>query len=122
MANAAHLTERADALADIQEDGQALTLYVSNPDPAPAWDPDYNADTGTTIYALTLEHDIEFGDSRLTLQDTQKLMVAQSPDALSIEPGDEILYDDGNKRTVVTASPFAPGGTIIFWDVVCARG
>ena len=126
MANAAHLAERADALEAIIEDGMSATLYETNPNASPQWDPDYPSDAATAIYVLRLEEQSVFqsntglGDG-LTIADSIKLMVAQYPDALQITLGDEIEMD-GIRRTVTEAKPFAPGGTIIYWDVLIARG
>ena len=114
MANAEHEQDAREAIQDIKDDGQAATLFVRNPDVAPAWDPDYSAETGTTIYLVRFEEETSYGDD-MTVKHMKKVMIAQSPASLFISLGDDIVID-GLRLTVTLIKPFAPAGSIIYWD------
>jgi hypothetical protein len=121
MPNAEHLADAIEAVADIQADGTVATLFVSNPAETPAWDPDYSADTGTTIYVLRMEQTRKYSDDNLSVEEVEKIMIARSPVNLVPAIGDDIQI--GNvRKTIILLKPFSPADTVIFWDAEIARG
>jgi hypothetical protein len=116
--------EAADALADLQEAGAAVTFVGAIPGTAGVYDPatdTWSVGTPATDapgIALQMPGDpATYRALSLIELNPITLMVAASGLGITLHPGMPLVWA-GKAYTIRTADPFAPDGTPIYWDVV----
>lgn len=119
-----YATDAADALADITENGAAITFPDAIPGTAGVYDPATDTwsagtpPTDATGYALQLEGDADTYRALSLIQSNPvTLMIAASGLTITPRPGMAFTWAS-TAYTIRTADPFGPDGTPIYFTVV----
>jgi len=106
---------RADAAAGITEGGTTATLRKPGTTSGPAHNPTRTPGAEYECKVLVLDYRLSERDGVLVQANDRKVMIAAEGLAVAPEPGDALTVG-GVAYAVVSAMPFAPGGSVVYYE------
>jgi hypothetical protein len=121
--------EMKEVAEDLLEDfGMICVLRKRGVKSGPAYDPTYAASSDTEVTAVDFYNKLYNRDNG-SVDVTEKRFILSPPASVIPEEGDSIASNmlianiDSNTvfHVINRVEPFAPGGTVLYWDLVCSN-